>query len=144
MTFTFTIPGSLPSLNETLKIPKYRFSQARKRRQVKYHVGSWIMAARIPKFVGPVKIHIHWIEKNRRRDMGNIRAGEKPIIDQLVSQERIVNDSQKWLMSLTDSYGVDPKNPRIEVTIQDANAESPSMLSSVPAAPEASNDQCSV
>jgi hypothetical protein len=138
MTFTFTIPGSLPSLNQTLKIPKYRFSQARKRREVKYHVGSWIMASRIPKFSGPVKIHMHWIEKSRRKDRDNIRSGAKPILDQLVLQERIVNDSMKWLVDLTDSYGLDPKNPRIEVTITDAPAEMSPILSNEPGRREGS------
>lgn len=127
MTFTFTIPGSLPSLNQTLKIPKYRFGQAKRRRRVKYHVGSWIMVARIPKFMGPVKIHMNWIEKDWRRDRDNIRAGAKPILDALVIQERIVNDTRKWVVDLTDSYGVDPKNPRIEVTITDTNAEMPTL-----------------
>lgn len=133
MKFTFTIPGRLSSLNKTLKIPKYRFMQSRLRAREKYHVGSWVMAAGIPKFTGPVRIHIHWVEKDKRRDYGNIRASEKPILDQLVSQERIVNDSQKWLVELTDSYEVDKMNPRIEVTIEDAIPE----LLSAPAMPGA-------
>jgi len=130
MTFTFTIKGRLDSLNRTLKAPRWRFSQSRRRALVKYHVGSWVMAAQIPKFTGPVRIHVRWVEKDHRRDRDNIRSGIKPILDALVIQERIVNDSQKWLLELTDSYDVDKNDPRIEVTIEDATPDS----SSVPAA----------
>jgi Holliday junction resolvase RusA-like endonuclease len=117
MTFTFTIKGRLDSMNRTLKIPRWRFAQAKRRAVMKYHVGSWVMAAGIPKFETPVKIHVRWIEKDRRRDRDNIRSSVKPILDALVIQGRIINDSQKWLTELTDSYDVDKENPRIEVTI---------------------------
>lgn len=125
MTFTFTIKGRLDSLNRTLKAPRYRFTQSRRRAEVKYHVGSWVMAARIPRFDGPVKIHVRWVEKDHRRDRDNIRSGVKPILDALVMQGRIVNDSQKWVTDLTDSYDVDPENPRIEVTISSAEPATP-------------------
>lgn len=125
MTFTFTIKGRLDSLNRTLKAPRWRFAQSRRRAIVKYHVGSWVMAARIPRFDMPVRIHVRWVERDRRRDRDNIRSGVKPILDALVSQQRIVNDSQKWVTELTDSYDVDKKDPRIEVTISSAEPAAP-------------------
>lgn len=128
MEFTFTIKGRLDSMNRTLKIPRYRFSQARRRAQVKYHVGSWVMASRIPQFKGKVRIHVHWVEKDKRRDYDNIASSIKPILDALVIQERIVNDSQKWLEPPTHTFAIDKENPRIEVTIWDADAVTPISL----------------
>ena len=120
MTFTFTIKGRLPSLNQTLKIPKYAYFQSRRRQILKQNIQMWILGAGVPQFLHPVKIHFRWVEKNRRRDFDNIRAGAKTILDALVKQQRIVNDSQKWLTQVTDTYDLDKENPRVEVTISDA------------------------
>ncbi len=128
MTFTFTMTGRLESLNETLKIPRFRFTQAKKRRMSKRHISQWILYSSVPKFTTPVRIHFKWVEKDRRRDYDNIRAGSKLILDALVKLERIVNDSQAWLMPPTDTFEVDKDNPRIEVTISSVE----------PGAPEAS------
>jgi Holliday junction resolvase RusA-like endonuclease len=119
--------GRLESLNETdrdQRNPYYRFYGAQKRKALKRRIAEWILYRQVPKFVTPVKIHIKWVEKDRRRDRDNIRAGSKVILDALVKQARIVNDSQKWLTELTDSYEVDKANPRIEVTISDVSAGS--------------------
>ena len=91
MTFTFKMDGRLESLNETLKIPRFRFTQARRRRMVKRHIAQWIQYANVPKFTTPVTIHFRWVEEDRRRDYDNIRAGSKLILDALVKMERIVN-----------------------------------------------------
>lgn len=120
MTFTFIIEGRLESLNQTLKIPKYRFAQSFRRQQMKRRVMQWIQYVGVPKFDKPVRIHFVWIEQDRRRDRDNIRAGAKIILDALVKLDRIRNDSQKWLLEITDSYDVDKHNPRIQVTISDA------------------------
>lgn len=120
MKFTFTMEGRLESLNQTLKIPRLRFMQSFRRQHTKRRIAQWILYSQVPKFENPVRIHIRWVEKDQRRDRDNIRSGAKLILDALVRQERIVNDSQKWLTELTDSYDVDKTNPRIEVTIQDA------------------------
>ncbi len=117
---TFTILGRLESLNQTLKIPRHRFWQSQRRQRMKREIANWILGADVPKFADPVRIHIHWIEKDLRRDLDNIRAGAKLILDALVVMERITNDSRKWVVSLTDSYGTDKKKPRIEVTIEPA------------------------
>jgi hypothetical protein len=117
---TFVINGRLESLNKTLKVPRYRFSQSRRRQETIYTIGNWIRGRGVPQFVVPVRIHIHWVEKDKRRDLDNIRASVKMILDALVRTERIVNDSRKWVVALTDSYGVDKALPRIEVMIEEA------------------------
>lgn len=131
--------GRLESLNDTLKIPKYRFTQAKRRKAFKRQIQLWILYARVPKFVDPVKVHFKWMEKDKRRDYDNIMAGSKLILDALVKQERIVNDSQRWLMPPTHSFEVDKTNPRIEVTItSEPTPPSPVISSAAPETPEAS------
>ncbi len=125
MTFTFVMEGRLEGLNETLKIPRFRFTQARKRRMSKRHIAEWILYREVPKFTTPVRIHFLWVEKDRRRDYDNIRAGSKLILDALVKLERIVNDSQAWLLPPTDTFEIDKTNPRIEVTISSVEPEVP-------------------
>ena len=120
MKFTFTIEGRLESLNKTLKIPRYRFWQSLRRQKMKTMIERWICCSNVPQFKMPVKIHILWVEKNKRRDFDNIRSGAKLILDALTKSERIVNDSQRWLVGLTDAYAIDPLRPRIEVTITEA------------------------
>jgi Holliday junction resolvase RusA-like endonuclease len=123
MTFTFAMQGRLESLNTTerdQRNPYYRFYAARKRKMIKRHIAQWIIYSRVPKFEVPVRIHIQWVERDRRRDLDNIRAGSKVLLDALVKMGRIKNDSQKWVVALTDSYQIDKANPRVEVTISDA------------------------
>src|SRR5229473_908038 len=115
---TFTIPGRLPSLNVTLKAHRYRFLESLKRQRQKRNIGSWIVASRVPCYRVPVDIHIRLVESNRRRDFDNIRSGAKVVLDALVATNRIHNDGQRCVSSLTDSFDVDKANPRIEVTIQ--------------------------
>ncbi len=128
MTFTFTMEGRLESLNQTerdQRNPYYRFYAARRRKMIKRHIAQWIQYSRVPKFETPVRIHIKWVEKDRRRDLDNVRAGSKVLLDALVKMERIKNDSQKWLTQLTDSYEIDKADPRIEVTISSAEPAVP-------------------
>ncbi len=123
MKFTFTIKGRLDSMNTTdrdQRNPRYRFFGALRRKRVKQQVALCILYNRVPTFSGTVKVHIRWVEKDKRRDIDNIRSGAKVILDSLVKMGRIRNDSQKWLTALTDNYEVNKENPRIEVTIEDA------------------------
>jgi len=114
---TFTIPGRLPSLNRTLKIGRWRFSQAFKRRKAKNLVVGWVRYAQLPRYQEPVQIRIRWVEKDRRRDYDNITAGTKFILDALVLTGRIPGDSQKWVAPVAHEFAYDKNNPRVEVTI---------------------------
>lgn len=127
----FWMPGRLDGMNDTMALPKSRYKQHHRRKMIKYLICQWIVARRVPEFKVPVMIHINWIERDRRRDRDNIRSGAKFILDALVKTRRIVNDSQRWVTELTDSYGIDKINPRIEVTIEPATP-----LSLAPDSPE--------
>ena len=120
---TFTIPGRIPSLNvitRNERNPRYRFYGSRQRSLHKRRVATWIIAAGVPHFKTQVEITVKWVELDRRRDYDNISSGVKVILDALVATQRIPNDSQKWLRPVKHEFDYDKKNPRIEVTIEEA------------------------
>ena len=66
----------------------------------------------------PVRMEYRWYEPNRKRDLDNVSSyGRKVIQDGLVATRVIQNDSWKQVVGFSDSFFVDKKNPRIEVTI---------------------------
>ena len=98
--YKLTIPGLLPGLNE--------YVDAERGAKGKYKA-----AAR------PVVIHYTWIEPNRRRDKDNIAFAKKFIQDSLVHAGVLQNDGWKHIEHFTDDFAVDPKNPRVEVIIEE-------------------------
>jgi hypothetical protein len=116
---TFTIPGRLSGLNEIINAARYnRFAGASQKKKMDELCMFWINAAKVPVYSKPVTIHFDWYEPNKRRDVGNIRSGEKFISDSLVYLGRIKNDTQEWVKGMSDNFYVDKKNPRIEVSIK--------------------------
>ncbi len=68
----------------------------------------------------PVRIHFHWYEKTRRRDLDNISGmGKKIIMDTLVQQGVIHDDGWNEVVGYTDTFYLDRENPRIEVVIEE-------------------------
>jgi len=74
------------------------------------------LAKKLPKFEKVVLI-ITWHEPDRRRDPDNIMGGQKFILDGLVMAGVIPDDSQKHIQGIVHRFGIDRKNPRIEVEI---------------------------
>lgn len=70
-------------------------------------------------FKHPVVIHYLWIEPSRRRDKDNIAFAKKFIQDALVKTGVLENDGWNQIEHFTDDFAVDPKDPRIEVTIEE-------------------------
>lgn len=118
-TSMFTISGRLDGLNDYTaanrrnpyagssmkikneKIVKFAIRQSKLNRVSKY----------------PVHLKISWYEKNARRDVDNIMFGQKFILDALVKEGILENDSQKYVKAITHEIAVDKSNPRIEVEI---------------------------
>ena len=75
------------------------------------------------RFDVPVEVKFLWVEKDRRRDKDNIRAGAKFVLDSLVLAEIIPNDNWKWVVNLFDEYMVDSAKPGVHVTITAAREE---------------------
>lgn len=100
------IPFKLPSLNEYIKaskIIKGKWNAGNQMKQdVQNDIGYYIN--RLPKYKNPVKIHFHWIEENKRRDLDNICFAKKFILDSLVKAGKLKNDNRKYVAGFTDTF----------------------------------------
>jgi Holliday junction resolvase RusA-like endonuclease len=127
-----TIPGLLPGLNEYIDAErgnKGKYKAASMKKQAEHLIGFMIKSQlRGVRFAGPVVIHYTWIEPNKRRDKDNIAFAKKFIQDSLVRMRVLENDGWKHIEYFTDSFAVDPKNPRVEVVIEDYEGGKPSAL----------------
>lgn len=109
----FTIPGSLPTMNEIISASKshhLKYSTMKK----KYTELVMICAMKLPK-IEQADFEITWCCKDKRKDKDNIVAGQKFIFDGLVSAGIIENDGWAQIGNVKHVFLVDKKNPRIEV-----------------------------
>ena len=96
------IPLKLPSLNEYVRICRtnpYKASAFVK--EVEEQIG--IFLGKLPVFER-VKIHFHWVEGNKRRDLDNVAFSKKFILDALVRQGKLRDDNRKVVTAFTDTF----------------------------------------
>lgn len=121
--YKLTIPGLLPGLNEYVDAErgaKGKYKAAAMKKQAENVIGYMIKTQlRGVRFTRPVVIHYTWSEPNRRRDKDNIAFAKKFIQDSLVHAGVLQNDGWKHIEHFTDDFAVDPKNPRVEVIIEE-------------------------
>ena len=100
---TVRIPLKLPSCNEYIgACRRNRFLGAKMKREAQDDIAWFIQG--LPTFENPVKIHFHWIEKTSRRDLDGISFGKKFILDALVEQHKLKDDSPKFVRGFTDTF----------------------------------------
>lgn len=78
------------------------------------------VAAEIGKFdtpMGKVFINFFWQEQNRRRDLDNVAAARKYILDGMVLAGMLAGDGWRHVEGWTDTFGVDKKNPGVLVEV---------------------------
>ena len=125
--FKLTIPGILPGLNEYIdaeRSHKGKYKAASMKKQAQNVIGYMIKTQlRGIRFTRPVVIHYLWIEPSRRRDKDNIAFAKKFIQDSLVEAGVLNNDGWANIEHFTDDFAVDPKNPHVEVTIEEYEGE---------------------
>lgn len=117
--YTFTINGRLMTLNEYTSVTRgnmYASAKAKKEQEVKIAAAIYKGLHRW-KTRKPVWINYRWVEKNTRKDRDNIAFAKKFIQDALVRCGTIRGDGWHDVVGFADSFDVDKKNPRIEVTI---------------------------
>ena len=66
--------------------------------EIKRYIGN------APRFINPVKLHFIWIEKDARRDLDNVAFAKKFILDALVNNEILVDDSQRFVQGFSDDF----------------------------------------
>ena len=54
------------------------------------------------KITKPIKLHITWIEENRKRDVDNVYSAVKYILDALVKAEVLQNDNAKRVKDISN------------------------------------------
>lgn len=116
---TLIIPGKLPNLNDYTEACRgNRYSGAKMKKNAEEIICSHILE-QIPRahFDCPVQVSFRWYEANRRRDLDNIAFAKKFILDALVRSGVLDNDNWQGVSGFSDSFFIDPKNPRIEVDI---------------------------
>ena len=100
------IPFRLPSLNEYIKASKVIKGKWNAGNQMKQDVQEDIMAYlnKMPKYEKPIRIHFHWVEENKRRDLDNVCFAKKFILDALVQAGVLADDNRKIVTNFTDSF----------------------------------------
>ena len=133
MEYHFTVPGTLPGLNDYLKAER-KFTR---RGGSAHSVGNDMKqenqmlicnAIRLKlkrlKIQRPVHISYRFYEPNRRRDLDNIAGvAHKFIQDSLVRCGVLENDGWDQITGFSDAFFVDRHNPRIEVAIQEVEPD---------------------
>lgn len=116
----FTIYGRLDGLNEYTKAcrnNKFGGNNMKKKNQRKVLM-ALAMNEIEPIESYPIKLSIVWYEPNRRRDIDNVTFAVKFILDALVADGILKDDSQKYVSSIEHKVVVDKDNPRIVVEIK--------------------------
>lgn len=125
MEHRFTIPGSLPSLNEYIAAAGRRQGRHRCDNDMKQKYEMVILRAirRTPlprRFRRPVYITYIYYEKDRRRDKDNVAGvAHKFVQDALVKAGILENDGWQWIEGFRDEFHVDRERPRIEVIVKE-------------------------
>lgn len=96
------------------------------------HVASYVLEAmqmqRWPRMSSklramPCRVALLFVERDRRRDIGNVHGGAKYALDALTWRHprgagAIHDDSQKWLEDVAYAVTVDPKNPGLLIKVR--------------------------
>lgn len=117
---TFTIQGWLPGYNEYLKAKgavrgHERYNDLRK--STMELVALYARQGRVVPCPYPVVVSIAWVEPNAKRDLDNIQAGVKEILDALRAIGVLRNDGQRDVQGIVHTVAVNRKAPAIHVTL---------------------------
>lgn len=97
------ISMKLPSLNEYINACRSnRFQGGKMKKDLENDIGVYI--AKLPRFEKPVKIHFHWVEGNKRRDLDNVAFAKKFILDSMVKNGKLKDDNRKFVTAFTDTF----------------------------------------
>ena len=116
-----------PSLNEYVnECRRSPYKGAKEKRSYERAAGWYIRLAmqqgKLKPVNGPCIVQFIWQEPNRKRDVDNIQFGQKFVLDALVRNGVLENDSQKFVMNTMHAVRVaDDKNlVGVEIRIVEA------------------------
>ena len=97
------IPFRLPSLNQyTNECRKNKYAGAKMKKELEEDI-SWYIKT-LPQYERPIKIHFHWIEENKKRDLDNVCFAKKFILDSLVKAGKLKNDNRNFVLGFIDTF----------------------------------------
>lgn len=115
------IPFRLPSLNEYIDKCRYnKYSANDMKQNVQNDIAYYIN--KLPNYDKPIKIHFHWVEENKRRDLDNICFAKKFILDAMVKCGKLKNDNRKYVYGFEDSFEY-AKESKVILEIVEENDE---------------------
>lgn len=120
MRYTLIIAGRLSNMNDytnACRTNQYKGAKLKQKNEnvVKQAIYEQLGRLRIK---NPVRMLYRWYEPNKRRDLDNISAfGRKVIQDALVDTRVLQDDGWRYVKGFQDEFYVDKGNPRIEVEI---------------------------
>ncbi len=113
------IPFRLPSLNQYInECRKNKFAGAKMKKDVESDIGWYIN--QLPKYQNPIKIHFHWVEENKRRDLDNVCFAKKFILDSMVKAGKLKDDNRNYVKGFTDTFEYG-KSSKVILEIEEVN-----------------------
>lgn len=101
--YKIEIPMKLPSCNEYInECRRNKYAGAKMKKEIDKIIGYYLI--KLPKFEKPVKIHFHWVEGNKRRDLDGICFAKKFILDAMVKMNKLKDDNRKYVTAFTDTF----------------------------------------
>ncbi|MBQ8766584.1 MAG: hypothetical protein IJZ16_07250 [Clostridia bacterium] len=101
----FIIKEKLPSLNDVIaKNRSNRYEGAKFKKGIETYIGWAIREAVFVKTLKPITnpcvIEVDWHEATKRRDVDNIHSSVKFILDALVKNGILINDSRRYVKQI--------------------------------------------
>ena len=121
----FVYEGRLPSLNEYINACRANHQKgANFKRDSQIAVGWSIRSAWVKKTLykanKAVVVHFTYYERSAKRDIDNVSGfAHKVILDALVQSGILPDDSQKWVVGLTDKFVSGSEQDKIVVEIEE-------------------------
>ena len=99
----YVIDTKLPSLNDYVRACRSnKFLAAKYKRDIEAEIG--VFLTRMPRWSKPIKIHFHWVEGNKKRDLDNVSFSKKFILDAMVKYGKLKDDNRKCVTAFTDTF----------------------------------------
>lgn len=121
MTQKIILPFRLPGLNEyTAACRGNRFAGATMKHKAQDQIARCLGGVEPVK--KPVRIQIEWMEKNARRDIDNISFAKKFILDALVAEGILPDDSRKWVKGFEEEFPFGDEE-KITITLEETETD---------------------
>lgn len=111
----FTIPGTLPGLNEYVKANRTHVRTGSQMSKGAHYLCKVGMMRLSGQRISRGYFLFKWYESNKRRDKDNIAFAKKFILDALQEMDILSNDGWNEILGFEDTFAVDKHNPRVEV-----------------------------